>query len=136
MKVQHRKEFQRFMADREQKEDHHRVYREQVKKDRDRMRDRKIDRPRPELDVVNAEIDKELDKQHADILHHLDLEHTQIMAALVPPTVYEVSKNEDGLPLVLRNGVIILPGHFYVDHPENPFGISPDEMKQQYVEVS
>ncbi len=123
MKVQRRRDLEVFMAARQEAEDHHIEYVERLTKDH-KMR-------------FYEEMTKDgQDEEHRSIVHRLEHEHQEKMDKLNKrePEVLEVEKNDTELPLVLSNGVVVLPGHYYVAG-DNPFGISDEELATEYVEV-
>jgi uridine kinase len=50
-------------------------------------------------------------------------------------TEYDVKQNKKKEPLTLSNGVIVLPGGYYVEDAPAPFAISEEEFARNYVEA-
>jgi len=88
--------------------------------------------------LIAMQIREDAQKYHEEYIEKVKHEHGHHLEKLEGPPILEVKQNEGDEPMTLSNGVIIMPGHFYAesaDFTREPFGISDEELANEYVEV-
>jgi len=89
--------------------------------------------------LIAMQIREDMKKHHEDYLDRIRHDHEHAVADVPDPPAIEVLQNDSESPIVLSNGVVVLPGHYYAessDFTREPFGISDEELASEYVEVT
>jgi len=85
--------------------------------------------------ITQEKIRKGMQDHHDEYVANLKREHERRLLD-AEPAVYEIQQNNSEKPLVLGQGIIVLPGHYYVDTDEQTFGIAPMELEANYEQVN
>jgi|SRR5215831_1127041 len=88
-----------------------------------------------DLEHTHRHVMEQLERDHGTKLDKVKQQHQDQLDSIRSPLV-EVKKNEGPKPKDLGNGVIVLPGDYYIVDGAVPTGIQADEFERNWAEAT
>jgi hypothetical protein len=83
---------------------------------------------------MNVQRNSDVDAYNARI-EDINTQHQAVLDSITPPQTYSVLQNTSDQPETFDNGVICMPGDYYIEG-DNPQVIAADEFSSKYTEVT